>query len=174
MGTIRIFRLTGAGDTSSTEFIDFNGVTDILQQTDIENAFITVIKENPSDGIGNNQGAEQPLANQQALGEVEDIYRIEGFISKRNGDNDDGLNVYLTTLKLWQSEAKIVKNVWELGRFGIIVNDNHLQDVLPDGIGIPADATISLLWEKIEYTSDFTGNRENFVLFFRVNKGDGT
>lgn len=174
MGTIRIFRLTLAGDDQNTEFIDFNGTSELLKQTDIENAFITEIKENPSDGIGNNQGAEQELGDQQPLGEIEDIYKITGFISKRNGDSNDGINAFLTTLRLWQSESKLVKLAWELGRFGIIVNDDHTKDVIPDGAGIPADGTIALLWERIEYTSDFKGNRENFILYFRVNKGDGT
>ena len=174
MTTIRLFRLTLAGDTSSTEFIDFNGVTKVLQQTDIENAFITQIEEKPSDGIGNNQGAELPLGDQQSLGAVEDVYILTGFISKRNGDNDDGLNVFLSTLKLWDGDSKKVKTIWELGRFGIIVNDDHTKDLAPDGAGIPANETIALLWERIEYRSDFKGNREYFKLFLRVNKGDGT
>ena len=52
----------------------------------------------------------------------------------------------------------------------IIIDDNHTQDVEPDGAGVPANATIALLWEKIELTSNFKANREEFVLFFRVNK----
>ncbi len=174
MGTIRVFRLTGAGDTSSTEFIDFNGVTKELQRTDIENAFIKQIQQLPSDGIGVNQGAELPLGNQQALGQVEDVYILDGFISKRNGDADDGFNAFLIELKQWESESKKVKGVWELGRFGIIIADDHTKDLEPDGAGVPANATKALLWERIEYTSDFKGNRENFKLYFRVNKGDGT
>lgn len=174
MATIRIFNLTLAGDTSSTDFIDFNGVTDILQRTDIENAFITKIEEKPTDAVGENQGAELPLGDQQALGQIEDLYIISGFFSKRNGDLNDGLNAFIATVKGWENSSKKVKDVWELGRFGIIVNDNHAQDVLPDGAGVPANETIALLWEKIEWASDFLGNRENFKLYFRVNKGDGT
>ena len=174
MATIRVFRLTLAGDTNSTEFIDFNGITKALQQTDIENAFITQLQQLPSDGVGVNQGAELPLGNQQALGQVEDIYILTGFISKRNGDADDGMNAFLNTLKLWEADSKKIKGVWELGRFGIIVADDHTKDLEPDGAGVPANATVALLWERIEYTSDFKGNRENFKLYFRVNRGDGT
>lgn len=174
MATIRVFRLTLAGDTNSTEFIDFNGITKALQRTDVENAFITEIKRSPSDGVGNNQGAELPLGNQQALGQVEDVYIITGHISKRNGNSNDGLNAFLTTLKLWEDGSKKIKGVWELGRFGIIVNDDHSKDLEPDGAGVPANLTKALLWEKIEYRSDFKGNREHFVLYFRVNRGDGT
>ena len=151
MATIRLFNLTLAGDTSSTDFIDFNGTTAILQQTDIENAFITKIQQLPSDGIGNNQGAELPLGDQQSLGQIEDVYILTGFISKRNGDSDDGMNAFLTTIKGWENSSKKVKGVWELGRFGLIINDDHTKDVLPDGAGVPAAETIALLWEKIEY-----------------------
>ena len=117
MAKIRIFRLTLAADTKDTEFIDFN----TSKNTKIENAFITEIKENPSDGVGNNQGAELPLGDQQALDQIEDIYRITGFFSKRNGDSNDGMNSYLTTLRQWINEAKIVDDVWELGRFGLLL-----------------------------------------------------
>ncbi len=174
MGKIRLFRLTLAGDTSSTEFIDFNGTTKILQDTSIENAFITQIEQRPSDGVGSNQGAELPVGDQQALGLVEDVYILTGFISKRNGDSNDGLNAFLITLKLWENESKLVKDVWELGRFGVIIDDDHTKDLEPDGAGVPANETIALLWEKIEYRSDFKRNQEFFKLILRVNKGDGT
>ena len=92
MASIRIFRVTAPGDDKNTEFIDFNVPGTLTEKTDIENAFITSIKKNPSDGVGNNQGAELPSGDQQALGEVENIYEIDGFISKRNGDANDGNN----------------------------------------------------------------------------------
>ena len=117
MGKIRLFRLTLATDTSSTEFIDFNLGTALADRTDIENPFIKTIEQKPSDGVGTNQGAELPLGDQQALGPVEDIYILDGFISKRNGDANDGMNAFLQTLKLWENDPKKVKGVWELGRF---------------------------------------------------------
>lgn len=174
MGTIRIFRLTAVLDDKNTEFVDFNLTTAIGKQTDIENAFIRKIERKPSDGVGNNQGAELPLGNQQALGQVENIYIIDGYISKRNGNSNDGQNAILNTIKMWEDDSKKIKNIWELGRFGIEINDNHSSDLIPDGAGVPANATKALLWERIEWETDFKGNRENFKWYFRVNKGDGT
>ena len=173
MGKIRIFRLTNAGDDENTEFIDFNGTTEILQNTELENAFIRSIDELDSDGIGNNQGAETPLGDQQALDKIEDVITIDGFISKRNGDLNDGFNAFIGTLRLWAVDEKITDD-WDLGRFGLIVDDDHHQDLEPDGAGVPVDLTIALLWLRIEWKSDLKANQENFKIFFRVNKGDGT
>lgn len=166
MGTINIFRLTLTGDDETTaDRIDFN----TTKITKVENAFITGIKLNPTDGIGNNQGAEQELGDQQALGTVEDVIKISGFISKRNGDNDDGLNQFLLLMDLWTVEPKI-NDVWELGRFGMTDEDDKTEDLIPDEL----PNTIALLWERIEWNVDFKGNRKLFDLYFRINRGDGT
>ena len=142
MGKITIFRFTNPGDDVDTsDKIEFN----TSEKTNIENAFITGIKLNPTDGVGNNQGAEQDLGDQQALGTVEDVIKISGFISKRNGDNDDGLNQFLVLMDLWTGEPKINDN-WELGRFGMIDVDDVTEDLIPD----EEPNTIALLWERIE------------------------
>ena len=168
MGTIRIARLTGTSDTvsTSTDKIDFN--TDV--KTKIENAFITGFEENPTDGVGNNQGAEQDLGDQQALGAVEDIIKIDGFFSKRDGDLNDGQNSFLILLDTWIAEPKINDN-WQLGRFGITDADDQTHDLLPVRTGTDQ---IALLWEKIQRRTDFKGRREHFTLWFRINRGDGT
>jgi len=169
LAIINLFRVTAPNDNETTsDRIDFNVPG---SKTKVENAFITKLSSFPSDGVGNNQGAETPLGDQSALGAIEDILIIEGFISKRNGDNNDGMNVYLATLKLWETDSKEVDDVWELGRMGIIVNDNHNSDTIPTRTGTDQKA---LLWERIEYTSDFKENRELFKLFLRFNRGDGT
>lgn len=166
MGKISIFRLSLTGEDETTlDRIDFNTTTN----TKVENAFITGIKLNPTDGVGNNQGAEQELGDQQALGTIEDIIKISGFISKRNGDNNDGENQFLLLMDLWTSEVKIF-DVWELGRFGITDEDDKTLDLIPDEL----PNTIALLWERIEWNVDFKGNRKLFDLFFRINRGDGT
>lgn len=167
MGKISIFRLTLPGDNENTvDRIDFN----TSQETKIENAFITEYKENPTDGIGNNQGAEQDLGDQQPLGATEDVVKISGFFSKRNGDNDDGQNQNLIHLDLWTNEPK-VNDDWELGRFGVTDEDDQTHDLVPVRTGTEQ---IALLWEKLERNTDFKGNREMFTLWFRINKGDGT
>ncbi len=123
---------------------------------------------NPTDGIGNNQGAEQNLGEQQALGTVEDVVKIGGYISARNAV--DGQNPFLVLLDTWANDDKINDN-WPLGRFGVIDNDDHTHDLLPletEG------AQLALLWERLERKTDFKGNRELFTLYFRVNRGDGT
>lgn len=164
MGTINIFRVTDPGDDETvSDRIDFN--TSKITKT--KNAFITGIKINPTDGIGNNQGAEQNLGDQQALGLVEKTIKFSGFISARNADS--GLNTFLVKLKDWADEPKINSD-WELGRFGFTDADDSTQNVIPD----ESPNTIALLWERIEWTVDFKGNRNLFDLYFRVNLGDGT
>lgn len=167
MGKISIFRLSLITDDENTiDRIDFN--TSI--KTDVENAFVTGFKENPTDGVGNNQGAEQDLGDQQALGTVEDIIKISGFFSKRNGDLNDGQNQFLILLDLWAKEPKINDN-WELGRFGVLDEDDETHDLVPVRTGTDQ---IALLWEKLERDTDFKGKREMFTLWFRINRGDGT
>lgn len=166
MGKISIFRLSITGqDETAPDRIDFN----TSNKTNVENAFITGIKISPTDGVGNNQGAEQELGDQQALGLMEDVIKISGFISKRNGDNNDGQNQFLILMDLWTAEPKI-NDVWELGRFGMTDEDDATEDLIPD----ESPNTVAFLWERIEWTVDFKGNRKLFDLYLRVNRGDGT
>src|SRR3990167_7695757 len=159
MAKIRLFRVTISTDNeNTTDRIDFNLPN---SKTNVENAFITKLTNTPTDGVGNNQGATTPTGDQSTLGTIEDILIIEGFISKRNGDLNNGNNSYLATLKLWQNDFKEIDNVWELGRMGIIVDDNHNADLIPVRTGTNQFA---YLWEKIEYESDFAGNREKFKI----------
>ena len=129
-----------------------------------------MFEEGPTDGVGNNQGAEQNLGDQQALGTVEDVTKIEGFFSRRNGDNDDGQNQALILLDTWVAEPKINDN-WQLGRFAVEDEDDQTHDLFPVRTGTDQ---IAYLWEKLQRRTDFKGNRELFTLFLRVNRGDGT
>ncbi len=173
MAVIRIFRLTNPGDDDDTEFLDFNIPGTATEKTDIENSFITSIKESDTDGVGSNQGIETPLGDQQGLDKVEDIITIDGFFSKRNGNSNDGVNAFIAIMRGFAAEPKLTI-AWDLGRFGLRVDDDIGQSVIPDGAGVPANATIALLWARIEWETDFTGNREKFKLIFRINRGDGT
>lgn len=169
MAIINLYRVTaGSDDLTVIDRIDFNVPG---SKTKVENAFINQMERLPTDGVSNNQGAETPTGDQAALGSVEDILVIKGFISKRNGDNDDGLNVFLTKLKEWEDEPKEIDDVWELGRMGIDVADNHNGDLIPVRTG---SNQIAYLWERIEYKTNFKKNREEFTLYLRVNRGDGT
>ena len=167
MGKISIFRLTlDTDDETTTDRLDFNTVV----QTKVENNFITEFVESPTDGVGNNQGAEQKLGDQQALDTVEDIVKISGFFSKRDGDLNDGQNQALMLLDTWINEPKI-NDDWQLGRFGVLDADDQTHDLIPIRTGTDQ---IALLWEKLQRTTDFKGRRELFTLWFRVNRGDGT
>ena len=143
MGIITIFRFTDDTDTIGNveDKIEFNTTT----KTKTKAAFITEVKFNPTDGVGNNQGAEQDLGDQQALGLVEDIIKITGFISERNSDS--GVNPFLATMKEWKNEPKINDN-WQLGRFGYADADDTTDDLTP--VRIDSDQ-VGLLWERIEY-----------------------
>ena len=166
MAKITLFRVTAAGDDQTTnDRIECNIPG---QKTKVENMFITKISSLPSDGVGNNQGAAQELGDQSALGTIEDILVTEGFVSKRNGDSNDGMNAYLLTLKLWETEPKEVDDVWELGRMGIVVEDDHTKDLIPTRTGTDQFA---YLWERIEYESDFKGNREILQDVLEIKQG---
>lgn len=165
LGKITIFRLTATGDDQTTsDKIEFN-TTD---KTNIEAAHITDLQFNPSDGVGNNQGAEQELGDQQALGIVEDVIKITGFISQRNGNLNNGRNSFLVLMDTWEHEAKASK-IWKLGRFGFFDEDDHTEDTIPVKTG---DNQIALLWERVKWTVDMKGNRKFFDLYLRVNRGD--
>ena len=167
MPSVKLFRLTEPSDDETTlDAIEMS----LTVQTKQENAIITLFMEPSAAGIGNNQGAEQQLGDQQALGEVEDIIKIKFFVSKRNGDNDDGLNSYLVLFEEWKNDDKINDN-WDLGRFGIVDNNDHTHDLIPINTG---SSRFALLWEKSERETDFKGNREWITIWFRVNRGDGT
>jgi len=168
MGTITIARLTETTDTlqNVSDKLVFNTTV----KTKLEANFITVFEEGPTDGVGNNQGAEQDLGDQQALGAVEDVTKIEGFFSRRNGDLNDGQNAALILLDTWVVEAKINDN-WQLGRFAVEDEDDQTHNLFPVRTGTDQ---IAYLWEKLQRKTDFKGNREMFTLFLRVNRGDGT
>lgn len=164
---VTLFRLTLETDDEDTlDSIVFNTTT----KTNIEEAHITSIEFNPTSGIGNNQGAEQELGDQQSLGTVEETIKISGFISQRNGFSDDGGNAYLIKFNQWKSDPKS-NTVWDLGRFGFKDEDDQTEDVIPIRTG---DQTVALLWERIKWTVDVYGNRKLFELYLRVNRGDGT
>jgi len=168
MGTVTIFRLSLDTDTilTTSDKIIFN----TTENTKIESAHCTEIVNSPTDGIGNNQGAEQDLGDQQALGLLEDTVKVTGFISKRDGNLSNGQNQFLIILDLWANEAKINDN-WQLGRFALQDNDDHTNDLIPIRTGT---SQIALLWEKYEKKTNMKGNRVDFTLWFRINRGDGT
>lgn len=167
--SLRVFRLTLGGDTSNTEFILFNDPNDSdFKDTEKENAFATSFKRADPEGIGNNQGAEKDDGNVQALGIVEGTYTIEGFISNMRGDADDGVNAFVDRLRLWKEGAQELVGVWEAGRFGIIDNSDHDNDLAPIGTG---NTAIGLIFQNFEKTNNYNENRVMIKLTFRRSRG---
>ncbi len=169
---INLFRLTLTTDTLTTgDRIDFNdpGATN-PKSSKFENAYCTFIDRMSSDGVGDNQGAEQDLGDIQALGPVEDLYTLTGFISKRDGDLSNGQNQFLILLDLWDSEFKNSDN-WPEGRFGIKDDGDVTNDLTPVRTG---SNQIGLIWESYDKKADLAHNRVNFIIKLRVSRGDGT
>ncbi len=165
MGTITIYRFTDSTDTVSTaEKLEFNTGTD----TESVDGFITEVKVDPIEGIGDNQGAEQDYGDIQSLGSVEKVYTLTGFISQRSNAS----NTFLSTLNTWQTQAKITKGVFEQGRFGFADVDDDTDDVTP----VPNSGTTpqGLVWQSLSKTSNMEGNKTDFVLKFRFSIGDAT
>ena len=154
MGIITLYRFTDVGDTTVTaESLTFNDSTD----TTAANGFITEVKVDPIDGIGDNQGSEQDYGDLQALGSVEKEYTLTGFISKRAGTN-----LILTTLSNWQTQNKTSTGIFEQGRFGFADVDDPTDDVTPIPNTQPTPS--GLMWQSLTKTSDMKGNRTLFVL----------
>jgi len=165
MAKITIFRFTDVGDTTGTaEKLEFNTSVN----TKVVNGFITNVDVDPLEGIGDNQGSEQEFGDLQSLGTVEKEYTITGYISQR-GTNP---NSFLDTLKLWEQQSKIKRGIFEQGRFGFQDLDDPSDDVTPIPNTQPNPS--GLMWQSISKKSDMKGNRTNFVLKFRISKGDAT
>ena len=169
MKKVTLFRLTANGDSSSTtDRIDFNDDA-VGKSTKVTNGFITKISKESSDGVGENQSVALPNGDIQALGPIDGLIILEGFIAKRdNGGN--GHNGYLDLLNTWDSEPK-VNDSWKNGRFGLIDNGDHNNDVIPVRTG---SNQIGLIWVSYKKESDLGKNQERIRLIFKVSKGDGT
>ena len=166
---LRIFRLTGGGDTPFTDFILFNNAADgDFKDTAREGAYILTLQRGDPEGIGNNQAAEKPDGNVQPLGIVEGTYIFTGFISAMRGNGDDGVNAFLTKLREWKEEIQAIVNVWEAGRFGIIDDSDEDNDLDPIGTGEDA---IGLIFQDYQKTNDYNRNRVDIVLTFRRSRG---
>lgn len=166
---IRIFNLTGGGDTPLTDFILFNNPNDAdFKDTAKEGAYVLTLKRGDPEGIGNNQAAEKTDGDVQPLGIVEGTYVFTGFISNMRGNADDGNNAYVAKLREWKEEVQAINGVWEAGRFGIIDDSDSDNDLLPIGTG---DTAIGLIFQDFQKINDYNRNRVEIVLTFRRSRG---
>ena len=111
--TIRIFRLTNGSDTNNTDPILFNNSTDgNFKDTTEQGAYITSVKVNIPEAIGNNQAAEVPDGNVQPIGVSGTTYTFTGFITDIQANA--GINTFITTLTTWKNQAQAIINVWDI------------------------------------------------------------
>ena len=129
---VRLFRLSLTGDTSSTiDRIDFNNsALSDLKDAKKENAWLLEMERPSNDGVGDDQAAEDDLSSIDAIGPSEDVFILRGKITKTTGNSDDGQNQFLILLDLWGNEPKKNEN-WPEGRFGIIDDNDHTNDLIP-------------------------------------------
>jgi len=169
---IRLFRLTNPGDDENVlDRIDFNDPTNVnLKDAKRENAWITELERIRGDGIGDDQPAEEDLGSIDATGSTEDTYVLKGIISKRDGTLGNGQNQFLILLDLWDAEPKKWVN-WPEGRFGIIDDGNHTNDLIPVGVG---SSQVGLIWESYRTKTILKKNQEEVEIRFRISRGDGT
>ena len=172
MTQITIYRLTAStDDDTTTDHIVFNDATSAdFKKPKRENAYCTQLVRMPTKGIADNQGVDNDLGDIQTVGNVEDMYVLDGYIEKRRGNNDDGNNAILQKLKIWDEESPVNAD-WPEGRFGLIDNGEHSKDVTPVGTG---NVQQGLIWQDISYTSWLGKNREIIKIRLRRSKGDGT
>lgn len=172
---ITIFKLA-AGDSSaavSANKIDFNVAeqsnTSNFKKGDKEGAYITSIQKKDTEGIGNNQTAEQTDGNKQALGVVNGTYIIKGFITNTRGNSDNGTNAFLVKLQEWKDAVQQIKTQWEAGVMGIEDKNDSTNTLLPtrtDEGGGPA-----LIFVDFDKINDINRNRSDFTLTFRRSRG---
>jgi len=166
---LRLYRVTSPGDTygtvGATEKISFNASTDVSTM----NGFITSYRVATTTGIGNNQAAEQDLGDHQDLGTVEEMYILNGFISKR--DTASGSTNLIDIIKKWDDEIKTNTNFVH-GRFGIQFDDFTQYNIDPVGTG---STQVGLIWKGIDWNPlefDILPLRADFQIQLIVDKGD--
>lgn len=167
---ITVARFSLAGDNfTTTDRIDFNDATDPnFKDSDKEGAYIESLVVIEPEGIGNNQAAEKPNGNVQALGIVETTYIFTGYITKTDGDNDDGSNIFLTRLKSWKSDQQVLKGLYEAGRFGVLDDNDITNNLTPIGTGA---TSIGLIFQNYKKEFNANKNRTNITLTFRLSRG---
>lgn len=132
--------------------------------TSIEGGSITSYQISSTTGIGNFQVAEQDIGEHQDLGPFEKLYKINGFITKRQGDIGVTDNVFLEVLKKWDEETKQNDN-YKHGRFGIEIDDLALFDIIP--VGSPSSDQIGLLWKGMTLNCAYDKNQ--LVAYFEID-----
>lgn len=170
----RLFRVSLASDTQNTvDRIDFNDPTSPdLKDTKKENAYLLSCERVSGQSIGDDQPAEDDLGSIDVVGASEDVYILEGIISNTRGSLGNGQNQYLILLDLWDAEAKKTGDVeWTEGRFGIVDDNDHTNDLIPVRTG---SAQIGLIWESYRKKSDYSKNQTKITIRLRISKGDGT
>ncbi|MCA9828553.1 MAG: hypothetical protein KC444_09260 [Nitrosopumilus sp.] len=171
---INLFRVSLASDDETTlDRIDFNNPANAdLKDAKKENAWITSVERISGQGVGDDQPAEEALGSKDATGPVDDTYIITGKITRTSGDLDDGVNQFLLHLDLWDAESKTVGGVeWGEGRFGIIDDNDHTNDLIPVRTGTDQ---IGLIWESYTKKSILATNQTEFIIRLTVSRGDGT
>jgi len=164
--TITLSRFTTLNDPSP-ETLVFNTSLD----TSIEGGSIVSYQISSTTGIGNFQVAEQDIGEHQDLGPFEKLYKINGFVTKRQGDIGVTDNVFLEVLKKWDEETKQNDN-YKHGRFGILIDDLALFDIIP--VGSPSSDQIGLLWKGMTLNCAYAKNQlvAYFEIDFLLDRGD--
>lgn len=156
-------------DFTTTDRIDFNDTSATnAKNSQKEGAYFSSLKVLEPEGLGVNQAAEKADGNVQALGVVELTYIITGWITKTDGDGNDGNNTSLVRLKSWKSDPSILKGVWEAGRFAIQDSNDNTNTLTPIGTGANA---IGLIFNNYTKTYNPIKNRTDIVITFRRSRG---
>jgi len=173
---ITIFRLVSNDDsaTVSEDKIEFNSVdqsdSDSFKNNNFEGAYISTIQKIDPESMGVNQTAEQTDGNIQPQGVVNRQYVITGWITKLDGNSDNGTNAFLAKLQSWKDDAQQIINTWESGVFGIEDLNDSTNTILPIKTSTSAGnpGLIFAIFDKID---DYVKNRADFVLTFRQGRG---
>ena len=167
--TITLYRVNTAGQNigslDANNLIAYNGTTVVTTH----NPFILSYRIVNTTGIGNNQAAEQDLGDHQDLGPVEQLYILNGYITKR--DTAVAATNLITIMKKWDDEAKSNTNFIH-GRHGIDFDDNPNYDIVPVGTG---STQVGLFWKSLDWNPiDFIKHplRADFEIRLIVDKGD--
>ena len=141
--------------------------------TSIEGGSIVSYQILSTTGIGNFQVAQQDIGEHQDLGPFEKLYKINGFITKRQGKTTvpTADNVFLEVLKKWDEETKQNTN-YKHGRFGILIDDLSLFNIIP--VGSPSVNQIGLLWKGMTLNCAYAKNQlvAYFEIDFLLDRGD--
>ena len=158
-------------DISSVLRIDFNynPTTADLKNSKKANQWIREFEIDTIHSIGDQQGAEKEMGDQEDLSVAGRVWDIEAILTARNIQSGN-----LAKLFTWADESSIVKDHWPDGRFGIYYEGDTTNELKPLSIHQtpPAASPRGLVITRYKKKELLGKNQVQINLQFRESRGE--